>query len=291
MVTIVHDPFERRRIALAIKAQLELLYPDAPVVRPGLRGPREVRGGVALCTSAGAGRRVVGLDGARVIAFTDRAGAVRRGATAHVDQYVATTAAARDGLADEGVAAPLLRPPVAAAEVPRRPRGDSVLLHSHFPHASRARNAVLAANTLGLRVDVVGDGPDRRAVVDIAGPTVRFHRDPSEGELEALLGRAGTVVVLDDEGHLPSAVAAVAAGRPVVALPGSEAAEVVEDRVTGVLLPQSRPCDVGGALRIAQTTVWDGEAFTRGAGRFGGSAFRQAVQALVAHEQPVVHAS
>ena len=76
---------------------------------------------------------------------------------------------------------------------------------------------VQAFNRLGLPLLVVGDGPERRRLQQLAGPTVTVLGRQSRQQVEALLSscRAFVFAGLEDFGIAP--VEAMAAGAPIIA--------------------------------------------------------------------------
>jgi glycosyltransferase involved in cell wall biosynthesis len=123
------------------------------------------------------------------------------------------------------------------------------------------------ARVAGLRAEVIGDGPDRRALEERArqvGVADRVHfagRQP-KGEVLRALARAEAVVIPskvgaggDMEGTPVVLCEAMAAGVPVVASDLGGLGECIVDGKTGLLVP---PDDVG-ALAAALRRVASGE--------------------------------
>ena len=103
--------------------------------------------------------------------------------------------------------------------------------------------AVAARTRMRLPLLVGGDGRDRARLERMAGPTVKFLGRVPEADLPALLAgcRAFIFPGLEDFGIAP--VQALAAGRPVVALAGGGALDIVDDGANGVLFrsPEVEP--------------------------------------------------
>jgi glycosyltransferase involved in cell wall biosynthesis len=138
--------------------------------------------------------------------------------------------------------------------------GDRVCLTVARLHPQKAvHDLVAAAAQLGdlesVHFVVVGDGPDRAALdgaVSRARIGGRVHLLGHRDDVASLLARADLFVLpLRFEG-LPSAVIeAMAAGRPVVATSVGGVPELVEQGVSGWLVPPSAPTALAAALRTA----------------------------------------
>ena len=123
---------------------------------------------------------------------------------------------------------------------------------------------LLEALPAGARLLIAGDGEHRSAVESKAGPGVRFLGKCDAGRVRGLLRGAAALVVPSIYEGMPLVVLeAMDSGVPVVASRVSGIPEVVEDGVTGWLVP---PEDIG-ALNAALSDVLErpDEARRRGA--------------------------
>ncbi|MCP9915120.1 glycosyltransferase [Cyanobium sp. ATX 6F1] len=110
-------------------------------------------------------------------------------------------------------------PPVSLSRFrPGAPRDDFYLSLCRLVPYKRVDLVIEAFNRLALPLLVVGDGPERRRLEAIAGPTVRLLGRRSEAEVNELMGRCRAYVFagLEDFGIAP--VEAMAAGAPVIGL-------------------------------------------------------------------------
>jgi len=117
--------------------------------------------------------------------------------------------------------------------------------------------AVAAANRLGRELIVVGDGPERRRLEGMAGPSVRFLGRVDRLTLLDLFGRCHAYLVpgIEDFGIAP--VEAMAAGKPVVGLNAGGVAETVVDGETGVLFENQTADDLAAAIDRLDTMTID----------------------------------
>lgn len=136
-------------------------------------------------------------------------------------------------------------------------QGDFYLVVSRLVAYKRIHLAVQACNLLRTRLIVIGDGPDRQALEQLAGPTVTFMgRQPDEVVAEA----ASTCRALlfpgeEDFGITPLEVNA--AGRPVVAWRGGGATETVRENETGVFFDEPTPDSLAAAIERLERLAWD----------------------------------
>jgi len=118
----------------------------------------------------------------------------------------------------------------------------------------------------GARLVVVGDGPLRaeleaRARTAGVADRVLFTGGVSGGQVRAILRQADAFVLNSTYEGLPHVVLeAMAEGVPVVATDAGGTGEVVQDGVTGLLVPPGRPDALLAAIR---TVLGDAETARR----------------------------
>jgi glycosyltransferase involved in cell wall biosynthesis len=135
-----------------------------------------------------------------------------------------------------GREAEVIYPPVDTAEIELSTHDDGYMLVAARMLAYRRLDlAIEAATRLGRELVVVGDGPERRRLESMAGPTVQFRGWVDRRTLVDLFARCHAYVVpgIEDFGIAP--VEAMAAGKPVIGFRGGGVAETVLDGQTGVL--------------------------------------------------------
>ena len=169
----------------------------------------------------------------------------------------------------------IVYPPVATERFRPGPVGDHYLVVSELVSHKRIDVAIDAFNRLRLPLVIAGDGPDRRRLRRLAGPTVSFAGRVSDAEVAGLLSSCRALVVTAGEEFGIAAVEAQAAGRPVLARAAGGLLENVVEDVTG------RYWD-GGAAELADavadfdTASVDPQDCVANARRFDSSVFREA---------------
>ncbi|QEY33232.1 glycosyltransferase family 4 protein [Synechococcus sp. RSCCF101] len=141
--------------------------------------------------------------------------------------------------------AAVVHPPVAVDRyAPQGDRDDFYLSLCRLVPYKRVDLVVEACNRAGLPLVVAGDGPERRRLEALAGPTVRVIGHCSQEEARRLMGscRAYVYAGLEDFGIAP--VEAMAAGAPVIALARGGLLDTVrclargDVHPTGLLFPE-----------------------------------------------------
>jgi glycosyltransferase involved in cell wall biosynthesis len=151
--------------------------------------------------------------------------------------------------------AEVVHPPVAVDRFRwKQARGDIYVSLCRLVPNKRVDVVVEAFNRTGLPLVVIGDGPERRRLEAIAGPSVRFLGRCGDAEANAWLERCRAYVYagLEDFGIAP--VEAMAAGAPVIAYGAGGLRDSVRCLLegasdpTGLLFPQQSAASLAAAL-------------------------------------------
>lgn len=179
-----------------------------------------------------------------------------------------------------GRSAEVLPPPVRARPASTT-QGDFFLVVSRLLPYKRVDLAIAAAGELGVRLIVVGRGPELERLRQTAGPGIEFRSGVSDDELDRLYARCQAVVVAGEEdlGLVP--VEANAAGRPAVALARGGALETVVDGRTGVLFDAPEVPSLAAAMSAAAARTWDAATLQRHAEGWSEEAFAHRLRLLV----------
>jgi len=291
-----------------------------PFLAPAVSGARPIEADVVLASSTGwahgfrtTGRKVVYCHApARWLYQTDRyAGsgprgaayraalgvlgpALRswdRGAAASADRYlVNSTTTAAAVRAAYGLDAEVLPPPPAltpgGAEepVPGIEPGFVLCVARLLPYKNVDVVVDAVQQVPGLRLVVVGDGPDRDRLAGRVRDHSRVHlvgRLPDE-QLRWCYRSCDALVAASYEDYGLSPLEAAAFGRPTVALRAGGFLDTLVEGTTGVFFDEPRPDAVAGALETATARSWDPAVLERHADAFGAERFRRRLRAVVA---------
>lgn len=137
--------------------------------------------------------------------------------------------------------------------------------------------AVRAAGLGSFPLRVFGEGPERRRLEAMAGPTVEFLGRVDDERLPELLARSRALLFPGEEdfGILP--VEAQAAGRPVIALNRGGARETVEAGTTGILYDDDSPRGLADAVEIFARAEWEAGPCLENAMRFRRESFEASI--------------
>jgi len=165
------------------------------------------------------------------------------------------------------------------------PKQDYYLIASRWVGYKRADLAIAACKALGLRLLVVGDGPELKNLQQLTGPTIEFlPRQPRE-QLRALMANCKALIFPGEEdfGILPLEVQAC--GRPVIAFGRGGALETVVHGITGLHFPEQTVASLGAALGENENRAWDPVAIRTHSEQFARSVFQTKIKELISEER------
>jgi len=205
-----------------------------------------------------------------------------RRAAGRADVYIAIAENVRDRIRGAyGIEAEVVYPPVDTLRFDPRPRGERLLAIARFLPYKRIDLILSACNRLGVGLDIVGDGPLRHELRDLAGPTVSFHGVVSDPVLHELIEGCSAVCMPGVEDFGIVALEGNAAGKPALAFAGGGAVETIRDGVNGVLFATPTVESVVEAIYRLDVIDSDPTALAAAAERFSVERFRNALTSKV----------
>ena len=212
----------------------------------------------------------------RALAATRRTDQI---ASRSVTRYVANSAITQERISRYwGRESSVVHPPV---EVERFCRGTPepyFLVVTELVRHKRVELALDAARRAGVRIRVVGEGPDRSRLESEYGGTAGtadFLGRVDDLELADLYSRARALVLPNVEEFGIAAVEAQAAGRPVVAVAAGGALETVIDGHTGILVTPDDPEALARGLAGTDFERFDSAQIVAHAHGFSKASFQQ----------------
>jgi glycosyltransferase involved in cell wall biosynthesis len=183
-----------------------------------------------------------------------------------------------------GRAASVVHPPVDVERFEAAlPRDDYYMTVSALVPYKRVDLVVQAFNQLGRRLLVVGSGPERTRLQQMARPNVEFSGWIEDEGVAALLARARGFVFAGQEDFGIALVEAQAAGAPVIAYGSGGALETVKAGETGIYFHEQRVDAVMQAVQEAEQRSFNPAALRLHALRFRPARFREAMRVEIAH--------
>jgi glycosyltransferase involved in cell wall biosynthesis len=161
-------------------------------------------------------------------------------------------------------------------------RSNFLLYLGRLVPYKRVDLAILAAERLGIKLVVAGDGPSRRDLERLAGRWTEFVGEVSEEEAGRLLSTCAAFVFCAAEDFGIAPVEANAHGAPVVYYDHGGAVETMVPFVSGMPFSEQSPECVAYALRRALEHNWVALAIRRNAARFSRATFRARFTNVVA---------
>jgi glycosyltransferase involved in cell wall biosynthesis len=134
--------------------------------------------------------------------------------------------------------------------------------------------ALDAARRAGVRIKVVGEGPERQRLQAQFGDTAEFLGRVDDAGLAGLMASARALIVPNVEEFGIAAVEAQAAGRPVVAAAAGGVLETVIDGETGVLFPPGDGDALAEVLANVDFESFEPDRISAHAQQFSVTAFR-----------------
>lgn len=141
--------------------------------------------------------------------------------------------------------------------------------------------AVQVCTKLGLPLTVYGDGPDRKRLQSMAGPTVTFTGFVSDEEVARLFASSEAFIfsLLDDFGVV--GIEALAAGTPVIAYKAGGALDYVQDGKTGVFFNKQTVESLTNALQSFDSKRFNSTDIKRSAQAFSPKEFEKSVKKFI----------
>lgn len=184
-----------------------------------------------------------------------------------------------------GRASELLHPPVDTGRFfVGSGEGRTHLVVSRLAHYKRIDVAVAAFTQLGLPLEIIGDGPARRSLEAVAGPTITFRGRVDDAGVARAMQECRALIFPGEEDFGITPLEANASGRPVIAYRAGGATETVQDGVTGVLFAEQSAVSLSDAVRRAADISWDAAAIRRHAEAFSVAVFEAQFRTIVERE-------
>lgn len=160
---------------------------------------------------------------------------------------------------------------------------DYFLIVSSLQSFKRIDLAISAFNYLQKELIIVGDGPERKNLERIAGPTVHIVGRKSDQEVKLYLESCRAFIFPGEEDFGIAPVEAMAAGKPVLAYRKGGVTETVKEGITGEFFNEPTPESlVNGLTRLlVSEPSYSPEKIRKQAEKFSREKFEKQIKKII----------
>jgi glycosyltransferase involved in cell wall biosynthesis len=157
-------------------------------------------------------------------------------------------------------------------------KGNYFLVAGAFVSYKRFDIAIAACEALGVKLKVVGSGPDEKRLRKLAGKNTEFVIQPNADEWVKLFQGAKALLFPQIEDFGITAIEALASGTPLIALKAGGALDFVEEGHTGLFFKEQTVDSIKAVLRDFDNTRFDAIKLEAFAKKFSKKAFLENIR-------------
>ncbi|MBI1812399.1 glycosyltransferase [Candidatus Peregrinibacteria bacterium] len=155
------------------------------------------------------------------------------------------------------------------------------LVVSSLVRYKRIDLAIRACNQLGAWLKIVGEGPDRRRLENMAGPTIDFLGYCDREKLRELYWNARATIFPGDEDFGLVPLESLACGTPVIAYKGGGALETMIEGETATFFDEPRAESLAEAIERQNHSNFDPDVCRARAKQFSRARFEEGIHTAV----------
>ncbi|MDD5354417.1 MAG: glycosyltransferase [bacterium] len=200
-----------------------------------------------------------------------------------VDKFIAISNLIRDRIKRcYGLDSAVIYPPVETARFKIALRlKDYFLLVSRLNPYKRVDIVVEAFNQLGLPLVIIGEGPDKKNLQQMARSNIQFLGRVSDEVISEHCSQCQAFIFPGEEDFGIAPVEAMAAGRPVIAFAAGGALETVVDGQTGVFFSEQTPASLIKAVEQFRQLKFNPDIIRAQALKFDKEIFKKSIKAYI----------
>ncbi|RAR43025.1 glycosyltransferase [Paenibacillus sp. MDMC362] len=202
----------------------------------------------------------------------------------HVDRLIAISTIVKERIKQcYGVNAPIIFPPVEVSRfsVKEGEPEDYFLVVSRLVSYKKIDLAIEACTQSGKRLIVIGDGPDRQRLEQLAGDTITFLGRKSDEDVVRYMQNCKALIFpgIEDFGITP--LEANACGRPIIAYYGGGALDTIIAEQTGLYFKEQSINSLKSTINRFDQYNWDPQYIRQHAEQFSEYIFIERMQSII----------
>ncbi len=200
------------------------------------------------------------------------------------DYYIANSQNTADKIRKHyGRVAKVIYPPVEIEKFKptRSPSKDYFLLAGRLVYYKNPKLVIQVFNKLGIKLKVVGSGPEEKKLKKLANKNIQFLGRVSDSELKKIYANCKALIFPGEEDFGIIPVEVMASGRPVLALRRGGVQETVLQGRCGDFFEEPTPENLEEALKKFDFDKYDSQVLVNRAKDFSKDIFKKKLQEFV----------
>ncbi len=144
--------------------------------------------------------------------------------------------------------------------------------------------AIQAFNKLGLKLKIIGRGPELKKLKKISGPTIEFLGRVPDEKIADYYAKCRAFIFPQEEDFGIVAIEAMASGRPIIAYRAGDIVENMEEGKVGIFFDKQTPEDIIAAVKKFKETDYDPIYIREKAKKFDRNIFKARIKDYIEKE-------
>jgi len=163
-------------------------------------------------------------------------------------------------------------------------RGDYFLMVGRLLAYKRHDIAIQAFNRLGLKLKIIGRGPEMKKLKKLAGPTIEFLGRVPDEKISEYYAKCRAFIFPQEEDFGIVAIEAMASGRPIIAYRAGDIVENMGEGKVGIFFDKQTPEDIVAAVEKFKETDYDANYIREKAKKFDRNIFKARIKDYIETE-------
>jgi len=163
-------------------------------------------------------------------------------------------------------------------------RQDYFLMVGRLLAYKRHDIAIQAFNTMGLKLKIIGRGPELKKLRKIAGPTIEFLGRVPDEKIADYYAKCRAFIFPQEEDFGIVAIEAMASGRPIIAYRAGDIVENMEEKKVGIFFDSQTPEDIMRAIEKFKDSDYDPDYIREKAKKFDKAIFKAKIMEYIEKE-------